>query len=446
MVQEVVQNNLVNNDPFEGISNLGFLPYEPVNTLPPNLVEYNILLEHLKNQDRILFFDDLSKLPKYNEQQYYQNINELDLLTVKYIYSVFSIFCHYYIWTNGVKDVKQKIPITLGGYWYYSAKRLGLPCVLTHASVDLYNWKYVNKNEKFSLDNIECINLLTAKEDEEWFYKIMIAIEGICGHLLYKIKNFNLEKQEVEQLLREISEALDESTTVIKRLREKCDPNFFFNELRIFLSGGNNKNIFPNGIILEEINSQPLNYTGGSAAQSTLFQVFDALFEIKHVDHGKDFLMEMRKYMPATHKQYLEEIEMQPKLKGFIEQSQDEELILLFNTCLNKLEIFRGVHLNIVHQYIFKFIENKEQTEENNNVNKDKGTGGTDPKEFLGSVIKNVGSTKIKYDNKKIERDIYVGLDDIDSISRRDNFLTSYVNAYFVFLAITLSLVWLWRY
>lgn len=426
------------------ISCLGFLPEEPINTLPQELNCYNGLLQSLNNQDKESFFQILSSIPKYDKDYYDNIVNNLNLNTVKYIYSVFSILTHYYIWSNGVKNVKHSIPSNLGGYWYYSAKKLGLPCVLTHASVDLYNWRLIDNNLEFGLDNIKCINLLTGKLDEEWFYKIMIAIEGVCGHLLEKIYNLKLEDQYVENLMVSISKSLDDSIHIIKRLRENCDPDFFFNELRIYLSGSNKKELFPNGIILENIDTQPLNYTGGSAAQSTLFQVLDALFGVEHVDHGKNFLLEMRDYMPKSHKEFLEEIEKESKLKQFILNSNNAKLTALFNECLAKLEIFRGVHLNIVHQYIYKFIENKDnkkeekEVEEDKNVNEDKGTGGTDPKEFLGSVIKNVSLTKIKKDDVKMHS--------ANLENECDVYLTSpYLTIPFVLAMSFITLYWLWQ-
>lgn len=43
----------------------------------------------------------------------------------------------------------------------------------------------------------------------------------------------------------------------------------------------------PKGLIYEGIQTEPLEYSGGSAAQSSLLHCFDELFEIKHkAKHG----------------------------------------------------------------------------------------------------------------------------------------------------------------
>lgn len=43
----------------------------------------------------------------------------------------------------------------------------------------------------------------------------------------------------------------------------------------------------PKGLIYEGIQTEPLEYSGGSAAQSSLLHCFDELFGIKHKEkHG----------------------------------------------------------------------------------------------------------------------------------------------------------------
>ncbi len=57
---------------------------------------------------------------------------------VKKIYSVLSMKSHKFLF-NDETNIPQILPWYYGQPWHESAQILGLPTVLTHASVDLYN-------------------------------------------------------------------------------------------------------------------------------------------------------------------------------------------------------------------------------------------------------------------------------------------------------------------
>ena len=50
------------------------------------------------------------------------------------------------------------IPESIAVPWYLVSQELGIPPVLTHAAVDLFNWKLKNPSLPFSLENIEPMN------------------------------------------------------------------------------------------------------------------------------------------------------------------------------------------------------------------------------------------------------------------------------------------------
>lgn len=368
------------------ISKYGFLPEKPLNELPQSLSIYNRLICLQKQGKRDDFYKELSNI-KCEDEKYYKKIVENETVaTVKYIYSVFSIISHYYIWAKGADNRENTIPISLGGPWYSSAILLGLPCVLTHASVDLYNWEIVDKTNEFSLDNIKIINTMTNTDDEAWFYKVMIAIEGVCGKILPKLLLTEFDEDNIKELLTDISSSISEATKNIQRMREGCEPDFFFNKLRIFLGGSNDPKLFPDGLKLDGMSVGNVKFVGGSAAQSTLIQALDIFFDVEHVEHAKQFLDSMRDYMPQKHKNYLDALtENRKKIRSYVLDS-NQEIIKLYNDGLEKLVQFRSSHLGIVHDYILKFLPKKENTIVNN-IHGNKGSGGTDPKIFLTDVI-----------------------------------------------------------
>ncbi|KAI8081672.1 Indoleamine 2,3-dioxygenase [Halteromyces radiatus] len=75
------------------------------------------------------------------------------------------------------------------------------------------------------------------------------------------------------------------------------------------------------------------------------------------------FLRAMRKYMPAPHRQYLEDLETASNIRPFMmhlealfhsgEITDEEcELVELYNECLHQLKLFRDKHVQIVSLYI----------------------------------------------------------------------------------------------
>ncbi len=86
-------------------------------------------------------------------------------------------------------------------------------------------------------------------QNEEWFYRVMIVIEGLLGknlNLILNSKNNSTHQNNI--MFSRIFRSLDMSTKTIKRLYEKCDPEFFFKKLRFYLKGYEDKELFPNGL------------------------------------------------------------------------------------------------------------------------------------------------------------------------------------------------------
>lgn len=130
----------------------------------------------------------------------------------------------------------------------------------------------------------------------------------------------------------------------------------------------------PNGLVYEGVQAEPLEYSGGSAAQSSLLHCFDELLGVKHDGHsGKSyrhltcdtdlfdsqgpsytgaFLNRMRSYMPPAHRQLIEDISIQPSLKGFVQQQASEHLNQAFHRCVTKLLALRNYHISVVSRYI----------------------------------------------------------------------------------------------
>jgi indoleamine 2,3-dioxygenase len=400
----------------------GFLPSKCCHDFPEEVKYLDIFLD-LKQYDPEAFRTAVSyhSLTKSTQHLIRDNImNKIwDKYQIQYIYSMTSILAHKYIW--GVDDdYKCAVPVGIAIPWFYSAKALDIPPVLTHATVDLYNWQLINPEAPFTLDNLRNMHLMTdtpeQRQSESWFYLIMTAIEGCCGEILplsletldlleeYSNPKKSTTKSKANSLdkikgnLIKYASLLSLQRDIITRLPEKCVPHLFFNTQRKYLWGSDSDKLggevmldgdFPN-------ESQTISFGGGSAAQSSLIQVEDIFLGVKHP--GDKFLMKQREYMPGEHRRILETMSLKQSLKHYIDRDiiKDDEIIELFNECLQKLVTFRGVHMGIVKNYIIQQVQVNDARKKGITVGeleqqqrdgvKGVGTGGTDLKTFLNGI------------------------------------------------------------
>lgn len=409
----------------------GFLPSVCCREFPEELKYLDIFLD-LKQYDQEAFRIAVNhyKLDKSNQHKVRDNImNKIwDKLQVQYIYSMTSILAHKYIW--GIdNDYKRSIPVGIAIPWFYSANALDIPPVLTHAAVDLYNWQLIDQKQPFSLDNIRNMHLTTdtpeQRQSESWFYLIMTAIEGCCGEILpLSLKTLDLLEEysnpkksktksnantldKIKKNLIKYSEILSLQRDIISRLPEHCVPDLFFNTQRKYLWGSDSDKLGGEVILEGDFPSEPqtISFGGGSAAQSSLIQVEDIFLGVKHP--GDKFLLKQREYMPGEHRKILETMSLKQSLKHYIDRDivQDEEIIELFNECLQKLVTFRGVHMGIVKNYIIQQVQINEAHEKGITVKqleqqqrdgvKGVGTGGTDLKTFLNGIKKDTEAAMV---------------------------------------------------
>lgn len=404
------------------VSEIGFLCKELNTRLPKRFSYLDKIVENLPETKTsgVVFRGLIENLPNYDETIHnISHVTDDELLT---LYSVLSIIVNRYIWCTGVKDAVNHmvIPQILASPLDQVSHRLGIEPILTHASVDLWNWHLKTNdeweekdleswpwpwpdrdgsNKKDILSCLEINNTLTGSDSEMWFYKIMIAIEAISGRsvmLMPLIHDYYNDLETSIAIMKCIRDSLKQSVSIIKRMYERCDPEFFFNRLRIYLSGSKNENL-PEGVFFD-LGSKLKKYSlkGGSAAQSSLIQAYDIFFEINHDGHGKEFLEEMRNYMPSKHRKYLTMMERKASIKQYVILANNQELKNLYEECVYHLTSFRKAHLGLVHTYIMNQVK-KQQND--NNAHGEKGSGGTSPVEFCQELINDTISKKFIVSN-----------------------------------------------
>lgn len=348
------------------ISKLGFLtdPSTISDVLPSNFAEYQNVVDAIAHPDGIFFRSLVHELKCGKPHSYYvDKVNSLTYNQKKQIYSLFTFIAQKYVRCMGVVDKSEQvteIPYEIGLVWNECAKEFSLPCVTSYGAVILYNCKYTPEG------NLTSRHAISGTSDELHFYKIHMDIEKFGGKLLkdmYYYKGQNDSKENIMNLLSNVSNTVKHITKTMKGMYDGCDPTVFWSVVRLYLGGYNKDSNLPNGLGVTDTNLR-FKFGGGSAAQSTLIQAIDIVLNIPHDSaHGVKFLAEQRKYMPIKHQQFLIDLEKKYNsipLKEIIEIIDDNELTVQYNKTIDSLRTFRVAHYNIVHKYVNQFIETKQ--------------------------------------------------------------------------------------
>lgn len=393
-MSHIIINKLNINHEYD-ISINGFIPDICCKELPFSFKYLQPILDNLHISD-ITIFRDIVITTKNNINIFTINnlqyiiTNELNLAEIKFLYSITSLITHKYTLIEPIIDI---VPNIISIPFYYSAKYLGLPIVRTF-STDMYNWSLINNKLPFSLYNIKLNYSLLGTTYEAWFIIVTIVIEQNSANIIEYIKKLysnllvhNLEN--IKKYLLYINNILYNNINIIKTLNtDTCNPHYFYNTMRPILEGFWDKEKFPNGLILEDVEHDLLEPKGGSAGQSVLIQIINILFGIEFYDEPREFIKEIRNYMPIKHRTFIEEFTKLPKLKDYIIKINNLELINIYNIGIHHIINFRKYHLTFIFNYIIHF--------NNNSI----GTGGTSPHLFLSKMIDNTKKSLITLSSK----------------------------------------------
>lgn len=267
------------------------------------------------------------------------------------------------------------IPSNIAIPWIKISNQLKRKPILSHSSVVLNNWKRIDPMLPIRLNNLATICQFHGGLDESWFYLVTVEIEAVGAPsiplLLQAIshaqqKNWMATANCIEQ----VNLILEALTKVLQKMYDYCDPHTFYLRVRPFLASFQQ-------IEYQGTSLKPQNHHGGSAAQSSLLQFFDAALGI-HYDNPQttNYLKLMRQHMPKKHAEFLEFVENITNLKS--NRSQTPSLAIAYQKAIQLLVDFRDEHLKMVAIYVMQQAKKKKDTAI--------GTGGTNPMYFLKSI------------------------------------------------------------
>lgn len=263
---------------------------------------------------------------------------------------------------------------------------MGVPPVATYAATVLFNYKH--KTELKEPEDFEIEFTFTGTEDEKWFYAVSAAIDIQSESIIACAERLFDANVDFDLIGREISESLMLMTGILNKMYEKCRPEVFYGQVRRYLAGWLNDPELPDGLIYElaDGNRTTMKLAGGSAAQNPTIQLFDILLGVKHASDSDDLMISgynvngcprmnylgaMRTYMPAEHREYLNNLEKRIKEYNLVERYKGTEG---HNSCVKALANFRSEHIKMVARFIVC---------QNKSSGSPLGTGGSNPIPFL---------------------------------------------------------------
>ncbi|XP_017283581.1 indoleamine 2,3-dioxygenase 2 [Kryptolebias marmoratus] len=262
-----------------------------------------------------------------------------------------------YVWQEGQHAPAQILPKALAWPYWNVSRRLGLPPILTYSDSVLANWKLKNPTGDMEIGNMDVIFAFPGGESCRGFFMVSLLVEmaassGIMGALevMHAMKISDLIG--MQKGLIKVTQSLKKMKETFQLVHNHVEPTAFHGTMRIFVSGWRDNPMLPRGLLYEGVSNEPISLSGGSAAQSSAVQCFDALLCVQHEGETGDFLTRMRDYMPPAHRQLIETLSVCPSLRDFIITSSSSDLCQAYNSCVSALVDLRSYHLNAVAKYI----------------------------------------------------------------------------------------------
>ena len=351
----------------------GFLPNK-ISTLLSN--EFDDVEHIAKNLPKILANNQIECEVLNLETE--KDISNLSIDELERAMLLYSYIGHGYIW--GGTSIEKVIPKNISKTWYKISQKLDRPPILSYASYALNNWKLQDVNKPFDLENIRILQNFLGGMDEDWFIMIHIAIEHEAKEILNNLKIYYLDKNEDQSYLENALVSIKKINQIMNRMPEKCDPFIYYNRVRPYIFGWKNNPATPNGVIyegVEEYGGTPQLFRGETGAQSSIVPALDALLGVTHSnDPLKEYLDEMRLYMPKEHRNLLNDLDQWSENNRSNSITEDSSVVLS-DEIIKEVHAFRNKHLEYARIYIH------EQSLSNQNNSNVVGTGGTPFMKYL---------------------------------------------------------------
>ena len=333
----------------------GYLPaHDPAQSLSAGNEEWD---QFGKDLPKLLMGTNFRKrvqaLPKFN-------IDKLNgEAEIQRAMLVLSYIGQAYQWSDN--QAATVMPQVLAKPWYEVGKLVGRPPILSYQSYASDNWRRFDKAAPIECGNIGLLQCFLGGQDEEWFILIHIDIEKKAGKALKAIEEAQAavvaqDAEKLEAALIKMRAALSAMYEVLGRMPERCDPYIYFHRVRPYIFGWRNNPSLPDGVVYEGVDEYKgvgQKFRGETGAQSAIIPAMDGVLGIEHEkDELREYLMEMRTYMPPKHVAFIQAVEAGPSVRNFVTTIKKSSLTQVFNDCIELVANFRAMHLEYAGTYI----------------------------------------------------------------------------------------------
>ncbi|KZT02261.1 Indoleamine 2,3-dioxygenase [Laetiporus sulphureus 93-53] len=435
---------------FDVDTRTGFMPPQPpLARLPQEWEPWEAALdEALNNRLQLAEKRGLTEVEEAQSDRWRKRVKELPILEtdglkrsellLRRAHHVLAWIMHFYVHTIPVTFPEIRIPPPIAVPFLQVSSQLQLPPILTYSDDVLYNWAYKKPTSPAfpirppALDNLRCLTLFSGTRDEEEFYLASARIE-LRGVEALSLMSAMMDEaflgdataiRRITSYLHTLAKVINELTTILAAVREGCDPDVFYNDIRPWFRGADSdstrKWIFE-GLELDPTLQRPSELSGPSAGQSSLIHALDIFLGVDRYSHsnfpiGKSaktsqpasesssgsssaaptasfssapgttsvpFLIRMQSYMPRHHRAFLRHLSANPRpIRALVESSNDPKLLEAYNEAVNALKMFRDAHVRVVAAYIL----GPSRRAGGSKAKQAKGTGGTDAFMFVKGV------------------------------------------------------------
>jgi indoleamine 2,3-dioxygenase len=246
-------------------------------------------------------------------------------------------------------------------------RRLDRPPILSYDGYALYNWKRFDPAGPIALGNIDTIQNFVHLYDEHWFILVHVEIEALAASLLEAIQNAGRQLAAGDDAglnvsVAQIARTIWSQVETLRRIPEKMDPALYYKTFRPYIR-------FFENVVYEGVDERPMNFRGETGAQSSVVPTIVAFLKIPHRPSMlTNHLAEMRRFMPAEHRDWLARVERMPDIRGRVDRA-------IYNETLEALATFRETHLEFARRYIAAHVRDP------------RGTGGTPYLEWLAQLV-----------------------------------------------------------
>ncbi|CAK5263874.1 unnamed protein product [Mycena citricolor] len=344
----------------------------------------------------------LSKLPVIDT-----NVLRGNLRGLHRAHAVLAFLTHYFVHSAppAGSDLPCVVPKALAIPFVTVSRDLGIAPVLTYADTVLWNYELIDAAQPASAINIEYLNTFSGTEDEAHFYctSAMVELRGV--EILNIIDEFASlpdlhDLSAISKLSRDLTRlvgVVTDISDIIQSVRDNVDPHVFYHTIRRWFNGSDANGTSSPGWVYEGVSdSDKLDLSGPSGAQSSIIHALDLFLDVDHKLHLRrlpppsadnrrsdtGFMERMRRYMPGKHRDYLHCLANSPRsIRELAERTP--ALREPYDSAVMALKKLRDLHMRIACRYIITMSRSNPSAAcpvaaMMDKVQKSRGTGGNE--------------------------------------------------------------------